>query len=72
MASSLLPRMQDNFAEQIKVSLEGFEEIATLKKYVSRLRAQQGMFSDSEEEEEQLSDSMSVDWKESKPAKPTK
>jgi hypothetical protein len=64
--------MQDNFAEQIKVSLEGFEEIATLKKYVSRLRAQQGMFSDSEEEEEQLSDSMSVDWKESKPAKPTK
>jgi hypothetical protein len=53
------------------VSLEGFEEIATLKKYVSRLRAQQGMFSDSEEEE-QLSDSMSVDWKESKPAKQTK
>lgn len=72
MAFSLLPRMQDNFAEQIKVSLEGFEEIATLKKYVSRLRAQQGMFSDSEEEEEQLSDSMSVDWKESKPAKPIK
>lgn len=71
MASSLLPRMQDNFAEQIKVSLERFEEIATLKKHVSRLRAQQGMFSDSEEEE-QLSDSMSNDWKESKPAKPIK
>jgi hypothetical protein len=63
--------MQDNFAEQIKVSLDGFEEINTLKKYVSRLRAQQGMFSDSDEEE-QLSDSMSVDWKESKPAKLTK